>query len=284
MLREANSELEAIYNYYLDMKEDPFSGALFKEPEILPDGHYVRIPLNNNMQNSGSRITYYLIDYYRKNGFPKVLDDNSFRNLQLDNYDNRKPSVIYRGELKNEYARNLLTDVNYHYGYGTYGDGIYATDSFEMAMTYASARENGGEFLELTLSPNAKRIKYDNLVSLGAYLNYQILSHKGYPNFRLRKIKKQYERFPNIPDEVKEKINRLAFFLLKVDDEEFKNAFIPGINSPNALAVYLGYDVIDNPLDNVRTDYIILNRGAICISKSGYDRVMGESTESNEKE
>lgn len=267
MLREINdNELDIIYSFFVDNSKDKrLGGGAYTEVDIGNGKKAVEFE-HGNLGLISAVLTYFLIDMKNKNAFPKVLNDEIYNQL-------RDVVTVYRGEEKPEYAKTLLDGITYHYGDGVYGDGIYTTDRREKANTYACPdRYTAGCLTEFKIDPNASVIDYSHLLKIGDYLAFRTSNIK--KKFRFFN-KKECEK-PFMTEEVEEKLNKLIDFIIKKQDENFRFCFMPGINSGNALAVYLGFDVLKNQLDN-EVDYIVLNRNSLCVSQGEYDRIMGES-------
>ena len=268
-LRRAEMELDILYNYYLDICEDKYSGGPLVSDVSL--NQMLKYPTNNNLPFYNSQLTYFMIDYYRKNTFPQIVSDNIYNNKFKD------AITVYRGEKRTEFARILLSEWDYHYGAGAIGDGIYATDYKVRAEAYKRDKRFG-ELLEFKINPDANIISIDYLNTLIWYVELQT-KRKGL--FNREKIS-----MPPLSPEVENKLNILIKYLDKVRDEGFRKCFINSDSNigcyrlnkySSLLAVYLGIDAI--VCDRGIKDYAILNRGALVISNSEYNKIMGIQNE-----
>ena len=107
--------------------------------EIMFD-QYKRIKTSVNTNSSyfdkyGNQIAslyhqffVYIMQYYKRNGFPKVVSDQMYKNLYINE--------LYHGFSEYEYGANMLVDWNVHYGIGYQTHGFHMTKDKKYAFGY----------------------------------------------------------------------------------------------------------------------------------------------------
>lgn len=274
MIRTADNDLEILYNYYLGIKEDEFSGGPFEEVEL---NNYTKTqkPTHNNSCRIESRLTYFMIDFYGKNGFPQVVSDKVYSEKLGEQ------TTLYRGEWRKEFAQNLVNDQTYHFGAGASGEGIYLTDDKERADVYSSFG-GLGDVVEYKIHPNAKIISLNETKEIKKYVVAKIQEKTSNKKPFLGLFAGKKVKSPVKDSVKKQKLDELVDFLININDSELTKCFTDDSEfyGSNLLAVYLGYDCVKRThcvenLSNV-TDYIVLNRNALILRESEYNRLMGE--------
>jgi len=291
-LRQAESELDIIYNFYLEIKDDPYCGGYYTK-EILHGKEVHTIP-NGNSIESIDVMNYYLIDFYGKNGFPCVLPDKEF--------DKIKSPIVFRGVSDIKHTQTLLNSIIYHYGKGYFGNGIYFSTSKERALWYTGKKN--------PIETNIATFKIDSQVKMisNSWINYMI----DYVDCATREECKQFNYNhlrPAMTPEIKQKVDDLIKFINKKNDPVFREFFITERDS--ILAPYLGFDVVVNFLaenydlkysdeynhcvgkdcsglnfDIIKDylnnnhhginylDLVLYNRGALIVSEKEYNRII----------
>lgn len=197
----------------------------------------------------------YLVNLCDANKFPQMVEDEEFEAL--------KSTKLYRGAADIEHHANLLSDYDYHYGYGIFGGGgLYMTDNRKIASRYA---RNKSENI-LTLKFDGKVIDEKELGFCLDYLEYSI-------NGEEYKIEKLKIKIANSQDEqlIKFLIDYYKQLKTDKDKELFKTIFIKMYSN---LALILGYDAMSYKYDEI---LIVLNRGKLIVSKSELERVTKNS-------
>ena len=257
-LREADSELDAIYNFYLDFNErlDRYGRPRKKEYEDYYDG----LPHGNFRWEM---FSHFLIDFYNKNGFPEVVNAEDYNDM-LSNI------LVFRGERTFKYAGELIDSPTYHYGTGSYGVGIYTTDDLRRAQLFSSGLNGDLSYvIEMALSNDAKILKYEDNILLKNYLKEK--TNKSIFKKKSSKIDEEFQTLKLMPEAL-EKLNLLIDFLREKKDKKFTEKFID--DKSNNLAIYLGYDAIERRESSFCMDYIVFNRGMLMISESEKDRLL----------
>lgn len=235
MLRTANSDLDTIYNYYLDLQERFFN----------PDDKYDSL---KNINDDNEQFFYFLIAFYGKNKFPKVISDSDWNNV--------RGIKTYHGFRKPEHGANFLWDTIYHYGQGTLCLGFFTTTSYEEASDYAYYHSRAYEPLEM-------KIPLDNIIELD---DLNLLCDTLYRNKKdLSNIK--------IDDDRKQKFLQIREFINSKKDNFFKRIII---DNPTSLALLLGYDTVKMSMCN-DTYVVVLNRGNIYVQESDVRRFLNSA-------
>ncbi len=206
--------------------------------------------------------------------FTKLFDFESFPNVLSDQNFESLPTVpLFRGTDKNENHANLLCDFDYHHGYGAACYGIFSSTSKQVAKSYAEG--NDKNVMTFKLSGNSIDFEI-----LGDYL-----STIGKPEIKyMFDIKNHDDR---------EKLFIVKDFFVKLcernlPNEELSSFIMNFMLNRSLLAIILGYDAITS---NQNTYYqsvlvndeesplnvIILNRGAMALKKSEFDRICNAS-------
>ena len=93
---------------------------------------------------------------------PTVIPDAQFDAMVKAN----GLQVIYRGEAGAGQVDRFMNAKYSHTGIGTYGDGFYFSDDKSVANSYAQMKGGaGGRVIKAVLSPSARIISYDDLVT-----------------------------------------------------------------------------------------------------------------------
>ena len=248
VIRTADSELDMIYKFYLDAKDDDTIGTT-----IVDDGFGGIKAEHNNSILLDDKIVYFMIEAMRMNGFPQVVSDDDYNSLETE--------TVWRGERCASYGWNLINNSTYHYGSGARGIGIYTTDMKSRAEIYcgASYDSNDGVVEEFKINPNAKILNHEDareiLNTLRAILNGTYKS-SDLPELLMNPENKVMQT----------RFLELISFLREKDNDEFTDFFVQ--SHVNLLAIYLGFDGL-----YVNGDCVIFNRGALIVSEGEKKRI-----------
>lgn len=256
-LRQAESELDVIYNFYREITEKPNTGSYGLGGIQVINGRTVVCAFHGNKHYE--LFTNFLMDACGKNGFPQELTDKE--------YKEKDGIIVFRGEHSHEYARDLVDSPTYHYGTGSYGEGIYTTDEPRRASLFSHCTNFDKSYVyEYMIEENAEFLSYETYEKIIEY--FYDKTHKS--------IFRKNTPMPNIGEEKAKRLNELIEYVNKKKDKKFANKFIKGEHKffSNALAVYLGYDVIERVEDYFTNDYLVLNRGVLCVSESEKKKIM----------
>ena len=163
----------------------------------------------------------YLVNLCDANKFPQVVEDKEFEALNS--------TKLYRGVVDIEHHANLLSDYDYHYGYGMYGGGgLYMSDDRIQAMRYA--RRNPENIL--TLKFDGKVIDEKELGFCLDYLEYSIKGEK----YEIEKLK---IKIANSQDEQLIKLLIDYYKQLKTDKDFIKNSPYSDAIKDSLTAIFL---------------------------------------------
>lgn len=268
MLRQANSELDIIYNFYKDISADEFVGGYCYDDGKDKNSETIFRIFNGNAHYD--LFTNFLMDFYQKNGFMKIISDEEFDKLD--------GILVFRGEHQYEYTKTLINSPTYHYGSGSYGEGIYTTNDIKRAHMFShGGRDDMSYVCSYLIDKNAKVLDYGDLVKIYFYLDKNVRKTKLKDKIKLAYKDRHDIQSPELDKETMQRLDNLIAFLNKKGDNNFKKKFTRF--DTNAIAVYLGFDVIERREDSFTNDYIVLNRGMLCISESEKERVMNFNDE-----
>lgn len=227
-----NSDLEIIYNYY---------------KELLAGN----ISTKNDQYNSewiNDNFTYFLIDFYNKNKFPRLVSDATF--------DSNNKAELYHGFKKYEHGASYLWDYVYHYGDGTYGSGLYVTDDWAEACDYGSV------FCSY-IAPLRVKLDTENYIELD-------LLDDVYASLQSRK--EDISKFSLDEDKEKRYRELLDFINKQPDGDNFVHFLTRNTSS---LAVYLGFDAVKHFFKTTgKYHMIVLNRNSIIFPERDFRRFM----------
>lgn len=242
---EILNELNELYNYFLEI--DKFKGVLKSPMSYTANAKEVILRTNTINPFTYSRFTTFLINYYQKTSLPQIFDD--------DIYETITTPPIYRGEKTACFAKNLIADLNYHTGGGTFGDGIYITAVKSYASIYGNEYANNkGVLVEYKLAPNTLIVNYEVLKQLKQIIKSQLELKKRQP-------------IEDIDIINKEKFIALIEYLKIKNNVDFNECFLS--RHSNSLAIYLGYDAL-----YAHQNFIVFNRNKLCLSESEQNRII----------
>lgn len=164
---------------------------------------------------------------------PKVVTEQEFDNLILNG-----ATEVYRGVLASPKmsAADMVQEFQtgtYYNGYGIYGNGTYASNSFYTSVDYAGGinevMNGNGQVMRVAISPDAKMISYNDFVDNEVPKWDKIIAREA----------------ATAPD-------------YKVDYNEI-------FNDQGYLAMRLGYDVLVKNFGGAENYYVILNRGVLSV-------------------
>ena len=213
----------------------------------------------------------FLIDYSGYNGFPTVLEDKKFKQIDGKSW--------YHGFGRSEHGRTFLDSFSYHYGAGRYIDGFYLTDIITEAYKYVQDKlmEENEKFYYSDISLKEQK----NLTA-----EFKMLEAKGVREEKLEEFIKKFNNLEetSIEDEdVRQKLAQIRKFIeLHKGDAEIGLFidYLMGLNK-SALAVYLGYDFMRDEVGYM----VMLNRTKLAIKQSDFDRfAKSEQDENHSKE
>lgn len=189
-------------------------------------------------------LYHFLVDYRGFNKFPKIVTDIKYEELD-------EPE-IYHGFKAFDHGASLLTDFNYHYGYG-YINGIFFTDKENISLRYT-------------------RQKGEIPMDMDRILRVKLLSdnHMDFDELEQIKLSPPNDLPENTSPQIKQKIIELYDFFRELESR--------GINSDDfreymlkmsTFAVYLGLDYLT---EKNYGHSIVYNRGIIAASEDEFYR------------
>ncbi len=202
----------------------------------------------------------YMCSLYGYEGFPTVLSDQDFKDFD--------GITLFRGNISNENNANLLADFDYHHGYGAACYGIYSSNTKIIAKSYAALKDKN----VITFKIGKNIVNFNDLAQ---YIKC-LFDNKEYSVFDLKN--KNHIT----------KIKKLKDYIKNLDAADHEDLFWSFALNRSLMAIYLGYDAIicdqNTTIAGVETEqtfnplnYIILNRSAITISQSEFDRICNSS-------
>ncbi len=196
----------------------------------------------------------YLLKTSGYTGLPKIVSDTEYKNTNTDEY--------YRGATEYLHTARFLTEKDYRLGQGHMG-GHFASPIFLLAADYA------GNFK--MVAKKEKKVLAFKLPSKNYIKTSELLEF-------LKAI--SYKTDVITTTEIKDKLAIFVYFLESIDDEFNKAKFFKLFSGdPAKLAVFLGFDyIIDDCIPGTPQipNIDILNRGAMTVSKSEYDKFISK--------
>ncbi len=212
--------------------------------------------LNNGKPTTAvDRFSYrafaYAVQLYGYNGFPQVVPDQKF--------DAVPSTTLYRGVKDTEHNANLLCDYDYHYGFGTWGDGIYSITERPIAFHYTKKSPLSAENTESEEE-----------------LNQRIMTFKVDPRTKFVNLNKIFQqvrlagpaRLLCLP-EVRE-LFKFSHTLSK-ERENLLNQLLT--SNISLAALFIGYEGLKYFGDADEETDVLLNRGKMIVSESEFRRV-----------
>lgn len=201
----------------------------------------------------------YLLKLAGYDGLPKIVSNDKFNGMDS--------KVYYRGAKEFKHTAELLTAEDFRLGQGYMG-GIFGSPIVSVAIKHTKKTPNTygipNRVLKFKLDSYKKIFKRE-LASL-------IVSLKN-------------GEIPSASEEVKNKLAALAYFIESIDNILDKTNFFKFFASDlSKLAIYLGYDFIYDdtyPATKALPNIVVLNRGAMTVSKNEYDRFVLKCFESD---
>lgn len=202
----------------------------------------------------------FLLDATHFNDLPKIVSNKQYKANDSTEY--------YRGATEYAHTAHLLTDSDFRLGQGYMG-GIFACPKFLMTTRYTGEEKlNSPSSSKKVLSFKMEKNKKINKSELNDYLSSI-----------------EQGKIPLSTFEIKYKLSALAYFIESIDNLLERTRFFKLFaNDPSKLAVYLGYDYIYDdsfPASKQMPNVIILNRGAMIVSKDEYDKFVFKSFSSD---
>lgn len=199
-------------------------------------------------------IFKFISDTYGCGELPKIVSD--------EEYDKLEAKELYRGSRDISHIKSTFSDTERHYGWGLASSGMHSAETFEQALSYTAGFDNGIADEKLVLK---FKINSDKIISI-------------------KKFQKVFTSSPNSvfkDNTTKEKLLNLLHFLeIIAFDEIFDSELYFEMFSQDAgkLGIILGFDAINTENWHSIT---VLNRGAMIVPKSEYDRIMKHSEKQN---
>ncbi len=192
----------------------------------------------------------FIVDLKGYNGLPTIVSDKEFAIMQNDT------NIIYRGSKNKDFTANLLADkINYHYGYGVFANGIYASPAKALAEKYSE--KNNANILTFLLT--GRSIDIENLRWILAYAK--------------NKTKDEFFEIYNDEDEIIQKRLHLFYDAYNQVPENIKEYVDFTLNKDKSLlALFLGYDYVTKYEEYEYPMICVLNRASMVVSKSEYGR------------
>ena len=248
MVNITNEDWEQLYSFFNDVRSD---GSMRDYNSRLANLLVYVKPLD-------FRMFCYLIDLVGFNERPQVVSNFNFARLGT--------KKLYRGSRSVDHLANLLVDFDYHKGDGNPGPGIYAANNFDYAARFYAS--GGNPVLTFKLSPDTKVIERNHLSNIQACIAHDIFVRtSGYTYTTEEKL--------NLSEIAKQNYRSLVDFGRQhKDDPGFRKFHYSVFAEPDAInniAVVLGYDAV--LAGQFRDNYIILNRGKICVSQKEFSRI-----------
>lgn len=201
-------------------------------------------------------IFKFISDIYGCGELPKIVTDEEYGKLEA--------KELYRGSRDISHIASTLSSTERHYGWGLASSGMHSAEKFDQALSYTAGFNDG--------------TANENLV-----LKFKIDTNK------IISIKKFQKAFTSPTNSIfketfaREKFSTLMNFLnIVAFDEIFDFELYLEMFSQDAgkLGIILGYDAINTENWHSIT---ILNRGAMTVSKSEYNRIMKLSNKHGSK-
>lgn len=236
-------KLQSVYDYFIFILKNLQQAESGVNKKVEP--YFARLSFKKKV----SYLLYsYIRDLYEYNKFPEIIEEKDFKK--------NKQKFIYHGFEKYEHGANFLCDWNFHQGNWFY-NGFYFSENQGDAESYCI---NYKEKITLKAKLNNDNgVTENNLFRVANYLT----GRGGFSaiNIQLR----------GRIDKLEEKFDKLI-----VEDVYTKGKFRSFIcQDISKLAILLGYDYIRRDGCHVSDRFehiIILNRGALCVSKEEYNR------------
>lgn len=241
-LKQVNSELELIYEYYKNLKQ-----------EIIDDpGREFEYDEYGNSQEVSQQLYYFLQDFYGKSNNPQILEDSEYEDLQAQ--------TLYHGFRNMRFAANYLWDITKHYGGGLFGSGFYVSDDVNEAMEYTQVGFNLSRDRVVEM-----KVDFDNCKMIENYdLQNIIVRIKSGSDI------KPVLYYSILGAEQKKRLCDLQKFLDNLNDRDF----VDTITYDEAIiAIYLGFDAVVSNHERY-INYLMLKPEKLCISQSEFERVM----------
>ncbi len=238
--------LQSAYDYFLKILSETSEEEVGFLPEFL-----------------SQKIYEYLVDVCGFNGLPKIVSNERFE---------ANPSIpIFHGFKKFEHGAEYLGDKDYHHGIG-WTRGFFLTDKFKEAVTYTS-------FDNDNCLDDEKKVVKAKLVT-GKIIDSEDLTvgQDAALNGYLKLLCEPSE-------EVSSKIEIFNSFVASIKSAYLKDLFMDSfVRVKSNLAVYLGFDVLLSKPKFRNTSrgnyYVVLNRSALSVPKTEFDRFNNKSRRS----
>ena len=247
-------DIENVYKMFLDIQSEKIENYV----------NVVKICRNTYCDDRGnscdlrSRFFSYLVELHNFGGFPTVVEDEKFENINSQE--------IYHGFREFDHGAQLLTDWNYHVGvYGA--QGTFFTDFKDEAIRYTAVVDKSIN----TGKTDKEKVLRAKILSENPCVREDIMGIRyAMQNFDI-------EAIDNLGD--REKMQKLYDFCFK---QKSKVQFDPEIDMCNrqmffrsiidhmyTLALYLGYDSMvcyDDQMDY--NHYVLFDRSKMVVPES----------------
>ncbi len=225
----------------------------------------------------------YMLDLFNFKGFPQKVENKKFKEINSE--------TLFHGYKNFEHGANFLCDNDYHSGVGI-TRGFFLTDDKDEALKYTAVNFPNPIPADENKILNVK-ILSDNFIGYDTLCYYRELLYDALTEFRNIKqsnkellISQANERLNEcVSEKDRTKFVELFDFLEFEVDVESRVAFMDMFtNNLSSIAIYLGYDYISCPKNLGKVScqdgnfMIVLNRSALAVSESEYEKFCKNST------
>lgn len=230
---------------------------------------------SSNIDKVNGAFFDFVIDFCGFNGFPQIVSDKEYEKIKNvsghkissnESSINEESSEYFRGQPKYDFHANLLCDFNYHHGRGIICNGIYATSKKSYALAYCSR--------------DAKNFD-ENKIMKFKLASQNFVKDTTLDDYRSFIVDGANCHFANIKDNISAEIMKYFLNVLcKYDREHFEHQLV---FDESIIAIIMGYDfVCVDQFDTDEPTIIVLNRGAITVSQSEFERICKNSKTYND--
>lgn len=175
--------------------------------------------------------------------------------------------VLYRGFREKTHIKKFLVsdENNFYIGVGNnYGKGIYSSRSEDIALDYTKSRDlltDKDKVLKIYIK-DCNIIEFFKLKSNELKI-YDIIKYN------------EMEVIDSLDESIKERAKAFVEFALSLNDNDLEILLDFMNYEMTAMAMILGYDIIDLSLACEQPNYLILNRGKIHVLDEDHKKFIG---------
>ena len=225
----------------------------------------------NRKSSYDHRFFSYVMSYFERDKFPKVVDDKTYKNINVPE--------LYHGFSEYEYGANMLADWQVHYGIGYQSHGFHMTSDKKYAFRYTkndNIFESKSYGRIMRCKPMfEKTIGYRDLTEMRNFL-YYITGGMGF-EYRdesiMQYFKKKKWHIKNVFSKIPQTQAIIEFANKNLSDRSAQSFVLDIIDNPGVVAIFYGYDAI-NPSDDIT---IALDHSKVIVPENDAVRFLKKS-------